>query len=390
MQRLTSTSLLLLGIATSSLFAACGDDTGSGASATGGGGEAAGAGGAGAGPNGGGPAGGGGAGAAGGGGAGGAGGAAGGNGGGGAGGAACGNIPLELDPPALLSETGLYSDIATDTIAPYILAFSPKYPLWSDGATKARWAYIPTECGEQIDTTDMDTWEVPVGSRFWKEFTRDGVRVETRLTMRTGTGPSDYEFAVYHWDGSGDAVLALNGLDDANGTGHDIPPVTLCSSCHKSDWRVLGFSAIQLTHTGAGATMASLSADGVLTTPLPAGITIPGTQVESDALGYLHANCGNCHYDGGVSNVPMHLRVLQSHTTVLTTDTYLTAVGIQALNYNCAGGPCELLATGFGANNAANSAVIERMVQSTMPPFASEIPDNSGVATVSAWINSLP
>src|SRR5512141_1865735 len=46
-------------------------------------------------------------------------------------------------PPKNLSETGLYSDISTKTIAATNLMFSPQYPLWSDGARKKRWIYLP-------------------------------------------------------------------------------------------------------------------------------------------------------------------------------------------------------------------------------------------------------
>jgi len=305
----------------------------------------------------------------------------------GGGGAGCGVLPPLETAPDLLSETGLYSDFATETVAPYILPYAPRYPLWSDNATKERWAYIPDpSCDGPIDTSDMDFWQVPVGSRFWKEFTRDGERIETRLITRFGPDASDFEFATYHWDGSGDAVKISNGLDNANGTGHDIPPITLCASCHKSDWRILGFSAIQLTHGNGGATMSSLSADGFLSNPLPEGVTIPGSQVEQDALGYLHSNCGNCHFNGGVGNVPMHLKVLSTETTVDFTEAFLTAVNQGTSNYQCAGSPCDYIEP----LSPSTSAVWLRMSESTMPPFASEVPDNTGAATVAAWINSLP
>src|SRR5690242_15294207 len=49
--------------------------------------------------------------------------------------------PPKFDPPApdagvevMLSETGLYQDIARKELAPDLLAFTPTYALWSDGA----------------------------------------------------------------------------------------------------------------------------------------------------------------------------------------------------------------------------------------------------------------
>ncbi len=385
-------------LALATVAAACGDDTGTGGSAAGGNPAA---GGAGAGTsNGGNVSDGGGGNVSEGGGGGVSDGGNGGSGGAPTGGAGCGPLPAlpeDVTPdefPQLLSETGLYSDFANETLADYILEYTPRYPLWTDGATKERWAYIPpNECDGPIDNSDIDTWQVPVGSRFWKEFTRDGVRIETRFIIRTGPDASDFKFATYRWDGSGDAVKIDNGLDDANGTGHDIPPVTLCSGCHKSDWRVLGFSAIQLTGNPGTVNMASLSADGVLSNPLPGGVSIPGNDVEREALGCMHVNCGSCHYDGGVAQTAMHLRVKAAMTTVATTDTFLTAVNRQTNNYNCnsTGGLCDFIEP----MSPATSATWERMdVEgdgvSQMPPYGTELENTDCRSKVGLWINQLP
>ena len=66
-------------------------------------------------------------------------------------------------PPANLSETGLYSDIATKTIASTNLMFSPQYPLWSDGAKKKRWIYLPPK--KSVDAKRVDDWVFPIGTK---------------------------------------------------------------------------------------------------------------------------------------------------------------------------------------------------------------------------------
>ena len=98
------------------------------------------------------------------------------------------DVPVDADPnnPATLMDTGLCVDAACTQIAGGIHAYTPRFELWADTATKRRWIYLPP--GMQIDTSDMDYWEFPVGTKLWKEFTRDGVRVETRLVMRIGAG----------------------------------------------------------------------------------------------------------------------------------------------------------------------------------------------------------
>ena len=106
-------------------------------------------------------------------------------------------LPHFPTPPAKLSLTGLYADNDYQGISPRALPYKPAYELWSDGAVKTRHVYIP-KCAK-VNTSDMDHWSMPVGSRFWKEFQRNSVLVETRLIHRFGPGPDDWIFASYQW-----------------------------------------------------------------------------------------------------------------------------------------------------------------------------------------------
>lgn len=322
------------------------------------------------------------------GGAGGAGAAGGAGGEGGSGG--CTPTFAPADPPGLLSQTGLYD--GNGDIASIVRPYTPQFALWSDGAEKSRWAYIP-ECS-QIDTTDMDVWEVPVGTRLWKQFSRDGNKVETRYIIRTGPGDFDFKFATYHWTTQTDAVMVNNGVLDANGTTHDIPAVSSCSICHRKSWRVLGFSALQLSHSLEGETIASLSAEGLLTVPLPGGLAMPGPSEGHGALGYLHANCSNCHNENGVGNIDMDLKIREGQTALEDTGAFQTAINVSTTMYQCNGSPCDRIEPG----NASASAIIHRTTDPngtpvapnvTMPPLAVETMDVTGVATLTAWINSL-
>jgi hypothetical protein len=78
-------------------------------------------------------------------------------------------LPLLREAPATLAGTGLYaSDNADSTqFAPYVRTYRPNYEFWADGATKQRFVYLPA-C-TQIDTSDMDYWKFPVGTRLWKD-----------------------------------------------------------------------------------------------------------------------------------------------------------------------------------------------------------------------------
>ena len=81
--------------------------------------------------------------------------------------------------PDDLACTGLYADFAAKSAAPNVRAYAPGAPVWSDGADKSRWVYLPA--GTKIDTSRMDEWTFPNGTKIWKEFRLGGKRIETRL-----------------------------------------------------------------------------------------------------------------------------------------------------------------------------------------------------------------
>ncbi|HKY35735.1 MAG TPA: hypothetical protein VJN18_07350 [Polyangiaceae bacterium] len=284
-------------------------------------------------------------------------------------------------------------------LAPNVYSFEPKYPLWSDGAAKDRYIYIP-RCST-IDTTDMDHWRFPVGTRLWKHFTvganSAAQRVETRMLHRHGPGEADWLYAAYQWDISApdDPSMAISvpaGVINANGTMHDIPGLGQCTNCHdKLSEKVLGFGAFQLSHAGQGLTIERISNLGWLTTPAPEGFEVPGTPVQQAALGYLHGNCGGCHNSNGQLPPadPMLLRLLVGKTDYAQTDTVLTTVGVSTVHPNVAlsGKPR------IDPMMPANSTILLRMQNRTtfpMPPIASKAPDtDGGVAAVTAWVNSI-
>src|SRR4051812_28523541 len=111
------------------------------------------------------------------------------------------DAPLPTALPAHLSEAGLYSDFDGRVLADGTRPFAPNNVLWSDGAIKTRWIQLPD--GKQIDSSDMDHWKFPVGTKFFKEFALDGKRLETRLIWRvadTGNRERDTLFGAYVWN----------------------------------------------------------------------------------------------------------------------------------------------------------------------------------------------
>ena len=310
--------------------------------------------------------------------------------------------PAPASTPAdVLTDTGLYTATGPGgawELAPYIRSYRPEYELFADFSTKERYIYLPA-C-EQIDTGDMDHWILPVGTRIWKQFTRDGVRIETRMLARFGPQENDWTMSSYQWPlpvGSADpdpslAMLASSsGVLDANGTQADIPSVNGCRSCHEPlTERALSFSAIQLSHDiGGSVTFTDLVDWGVLTdAPVATGYDPPGDATAQTALGYLHANCGNCHNDTGV-NRPMFLRLLVDQTSVSSTWAYSTSANAATVNQFFQMDRIE-------PGNPSQSSIVVRMQINPsigeslqMPPLGRDLPDPDGIAAVSAWIQQL-
>ena len=293
------------------------------------------------------------------------------------------------DYPRLLSQTGLFSDIKSGTLADGVRYYEPRYVLWSDGATKRRWLYLPR--GAHIDTSDMDFWTYPVGTTAWKEFTRDGVRVETRMLRKNGPTPGDWTMIAYEWkDDLSDAVAIPGGQPNARGTAHDIPSQANCLFCHGNMKDVLlGVSAIQMSHSTAkpGLRIDDLIAEGVLTNPPTSPIQIPGDSVAETALGYLHANCGMCHnsQSGLARGIALRLWESTAHLgSVKDTLGYRTTVD----RPNAFLPDLHIIEPGRPDDSELVIRISERGVRQ-MPPLATKIVDTAGVAAIRAWVDEL-
>lgn len=293
--------------------------------------------------------------------------------------------------PTKLSETGLFTDIASETLAEGVREFTPAYQLWSDGATKRRWVYLPPD--SDIDSYRIDFWRYPVGTKLWKEFSRDGVRVETRLIHKYAEG--EWFMVAFEWnEEETDALAVPDGRVNARGTEHDVPDRATCDKCHGSmPDKVLGFSAVQLSHDGPGLTLAQLIEEKRFNAPPSGPLTVPGNDAERAALGYLHANCGHCHNDSDAS-VPYAKGIemeLWLHADELTqpsdTGTYQTTIAQNTQSSSGIGGVRVV------PGDLQNSVLYQRFISTDallrMPPVGTEITDPTGQQIIADWANEL-
>ena len=285
--------------------------------------------------------------------------------------------------PVRLSDTGLYS--APEVLAEDVLSYTPRFELWSDGAGKRRFMRIPS--GARIDTSNPDDWQFPVGTQLWKEFTSDGVRVETRLLQKLA---SEWAALAYVWteDGS-DAIASPQGASNARGTQNDVPSAEQCFACHAGrSSRVLGVSLIQLAYSAEPEqqSVETLQGRALLSDPVPALLDLPGNETAADALGYLHANCGACHNSDRPDLSGARCFDPQNDLDFwLRADTLDSVRATPALRSSKA----PALVPGLPSLSLVVRLMSRRGDAPHMPPLASEQVDQRGVALIRDFIEAL-
>jgi hypothetical protein len=289
--------------------------------------------------------------------------------------------------PARLGATGLYQDVARRTLAPGVIRYRPRFELWSDGASKERWLWLPA--GARIDTRDPDDWIFPEGTRVWKEFSRAGVPLETRLLAKLGPGEDAWVAQAYLWtDDGAEALAAPAGHVDARGTPHDVPAAGECVACHGGRRSfVLGVSAIQLASpAGPGLVdLSQLEAAGWLSQPLPRPLDPPGGEAARAALGYLHANCGHCHNAARPPAKPCFApdNALDFWLRV----DRLGSVEATPAATSAIGGPIR---PGDPDGSPLLEVVGTLDAFARMPPLATRLIDTQALALLRRWISELP
>ena len=295
---------------------------------------------------------------------------------------------------------GLYVAGSCTELAPGVRRFRPRFQLWSDAAEKERFVFIPD--GTTIDNSDPDAWVFPVGTIFWKTFSRGGRRLETRILTKTaaGEGMDSWTFEAYGWNLMQDDVtrVSVDGLQNVLGTTHDIPSREDCLGCHAAATRdvALGFGSIQLADVNLPLSLDDLAAAGDLGTSIAmSDAQVPGTTVQRNALGYLHANCAHCH-GGAAPQVGLNMQLLTGQTTVCETNTYVTALAATDSMGTCMAPGADALWSGAAKRvlpgNHLMSAIYLRMAArgsaAQMPPLGTEDADAIGLMAIQAWIMS--
>jgi uncharacterized repeat protein (TIGR03806 family) len=330
------------------------------------------------------------------------------------------------DFPRLLSQTGIFADVALHLPQDGLIPYEVNAPLWSDGATKTRLIGLPGDA--QIEFRGQDAWVFPEGTVLVKTFFLPinsplGVRehrVETRLLVR-----QDGEWAGYSYEwneqqtdailvtAAGKArefVVAEGFADDPKIQTWYYPSRSECMVCHSraADF-VLGFTTRQLNRpydygNGPINQLLALQHLGVFKAPPPSDTAAPdstefqlprsptelprlanpydATQPLADRVrAYFDVNCANCHVEAGGGNSLMDLGfyIDWHEMRIIDATPQHDRLGIKNPRLIAPGDPDR-------------SILLERMRRrgrAQMPPLATSQIDKEAVALIREWILSL-
>lgn len=327
------------------------------------------------------------------------------------------NLPTysqEAMPP-LLSQTGVFSDIATLTPTAGLLPYEVNAALWTDGARKQRWLLVPQHDrkdgdGGTISFSTYGEWYFPSGTVAVKQFDlavddRDPAivrRLETRILIR---GLDGQVFgATYRWrDDQRDADLlselrnediAITTADGSTRTQRwTYPGRSDCLTCHnRTAGGLLGVSTRQLNRPGHDGVnqIAAWNADGVFDPPLEAErlADLPHLPAYDDKTvpvvervrSYLDANCSHCHRPGAMGFTSYDARFetpleRQNLLYVRPVNDY----GIDRARY-------------VKPNDPWRSMLLVRLEKNDtmkMPPLGRNVVDHRAIALLREWIASM-
>jgi glucose/arabinose dehydrogenase/mono/diheme cytochrome c family protein len=229
--------------------------------------------------------------------------------------------------PTLLSQTGLFADLASHKAAPGLLPYALNLPAYRDHAVAERYIGIPPgppihirhahRKAELLPPTrsrvGIDRWNLAAGTTLIQTLSREGRRIETQISMND---KGVWRFLSYRWnDTQTDAEL----VPAAGAETEDwrFPSRAECAACHTHvTGFVPGINLAQLNRDfdysplggKPGNQIAMLRDLGYLPKgyrPPAKTLTMHAPDDESASLddrarAYLHVNCSHCHRETGL------------------------------------------------------------------------------------------
>lgn len=314
--------------------------------------------------------------------------------------------------PQRLSETGVFSDMASLKPSSGVVPYHINAQMWSDSARAERLLGVPgegiiiTENGRETIAGRM--WDFPSNTVFCKTLTLEMEqgnpasrrRVETQLLHFDGQSWNAYTF---RWNAAQtDAELVpKQGTNEvfmvkdpgAPGGHREIAWRFVgraeCYRCHTS-WagETLSFNWLQLKTTGPDPELHRLEQLGLLRVQNPpnplAGLASPydvSAPLPERARAWLHVNCGTCHRNGAGGGIAAQFNYEMALDQMRAIDARPTRgdFGIVGARVIASGAPER--STLFYRISTEGSG--------RMPAISSRMADVAGVRVIGDWIRSM-
>ena len=221
--------------------------------------------------------------------------------------------------PANLSDFGFFADTAAQLPAAGVMPYRLQTPLWSDGAEKLRFVYLPA--GTKAKAQGDGLLELPVGAALIKTFKLEGRLIETRVLLHRAEG---WVALPYQWNREQtEAWLALAGArlelttPQGQAISYAIPNKNQCKECHQQNDVVtpIGPKARNLSVAWLDGFYKAGKLDVLpkVNSRVPLWEDRVKLAAAPVARGWLDSNCAHCHNPGGsASNSGLDLRWEQS------------------------------------------------------------------------------
>lgn len=295
--------------------------------------------------------------------------------------------------PRSLAQYGFFQDRRAREASDFVYAYELNTPLFSDGADKLRYIYVPE--GAQLEADDDGLLQFPVGSAIIKTFAfgegADQRFIETRVLLHRADG---WLALPYRWnEDQTEATLALAGgrvpitTPAGEEISYRIPNKNQCKACHSVDGEVIpigpkarNLSAEWLSKMHSGGSLDAVP-EGADTLPKWGNTS---ASKEQRARGYLDVNCAHCHRPGGAaSNSGLDLSWEQQQPFAIGINKPPVAAG------RGAGG--LLVSIEPGAPD--KSILVHRMNSAepgvAMPELGRSTIDHEAVALMREWISEM-
>lgn len=292
--------------------------------------------------------------------------------------------------PATLGEYRLFTDGAAQRPSAGVIPYRLQTPLWSDGAEKLRFVYVPA--GAQARAQGEGLLDLPFGSALIKSFKLGGKLVETRVLLHRADG---WVALPYQWNAEQtEARLVLGGVrlqltgPQGQPISYAIPNKNQCKECHALDGVVtpIGPKAYNLAPEWLTAFAGAHKLDKVpdVTRRIPLWEARGQVPVADAARGYLEANCAHCHNPrGAASNSGLYLGWQ-------VTDPVMLGIGKRPV---AAGRGAGGLDFDVVPGDPAHSILTYRMASLeggvAMPEVGRGVVDPAGQAVVEQWIGGM-